>query len=178
LKAYEDDVEEKRKKLEEESGKLAEVEGRYAELEVRANDYESQAKSLKQELERLREQSADAIKAKGRAIELEAAYDRAKQEVQDLRAIVEETEDKLQAKRAEVARVLKVMAKEPKYKILTILKDVGTLDINEIARAIGQPIAIAKRYSQELQQDGYVKIGDKNDVTGLGEWAKGAQASS
>lgn len=178
LKAYEDDVEEKRKRLEEESGKLAEVEGRYAELEVRSNDYESQTKSLKQELERLREQSADAIKAKGRAIELEAAYDRAKQEVQDLRAIVEETEDKLQAKRAEVARVLKVMAKEPKYKILTILKDVGTLDINEIARAIGQPIAIAKRYSQELQQDGYVKIGDKNDVTGLGEWAKGAQASS
>lgn len=172
LKAYEDDVEEKRKKLDEQSSKLADVEGRYAELEVRSNDYESQSKSLKQELEKLRTQSADAIKAKDRAIELEAAYDRAKQEVQDLKGIVEETEDRLQAKRAEVARVLKVMSKEPKYKILTILKDVGTLDFNEIARAIGQPIAIAKRYTQELQQDGYVKIGDKNDVTGVGEWAK------
>jgi chromosome segregation ATPase len=178
LKAYEEDVEEKRKKIEEQSSSLADLEGKCAELEVRSNDYESQAKSLKQELERLRTQSADAIKAKDRAIELEAAYNRSKQEVQDLRGIVEETEDRLQAKRAEVARVLKVMAKEPKYKILTILKDVGTLDINEIARAIGQPVAIARRYSQELQQDGYVKIGDKNDVTGLGEWAKGAKESS
>jgi chromosome segregation ATPase len=178
LKAYEEDVEEKTKKLEEQSSNLADIEGRYAELEVRSNDYESQTKSLKQEIEKLRTQSADAVKAKGRAIELEAAYDRAKQEVQDLKAIVEETEDRLQAKKAEVARVLKVMSKEPKYKILTILKDVGTLDFNEIARAIGQPVAIAKRYSQELQQDGYVKIGDKNDVTGMGEWAKAAKESS
>lgn len=178
LKAYEDDTEEKRKRLEEQSSKLAEVEGKYAELEVRSNDYESQTKSLKQELEKLRSQTADAIKAKDRAIELEAAYNRGKQEVQDLKAIIEETEDRLQAKKAEVSRVLKVMSKEPKYKILTILKDVGTLDFNEIARAIGQPIAIAKRYSQELQQDGYVKIGDKNDVTGVGEWAKGAKAST
>jgi chromosome segregation ATPase len=176
LKAYEDDVEEKRKKLEEQSSKLADVEGRYAELEVRSDDYESQSRSLKQEVEKLRAQSADAIKAKDRAIELEAAYNRGKQEVQDLKSIVEETEDRLQAKRAEVARVLKVMSKEPKYKILTILKDVGTLDFTEIARAIGQPIAIAKRYCQELQQDGYVKIGDKNDVTGVSEWAKSAKS--
>jgi DNA-binding IclR family transcriptional regulator len=53
------------------------------------------------------------------------------------------------------------------------LKDLGTLTFNEIARAIGQPIAIAKRYSQELQQDGYVKI-DNQNVTGVGEWAKSA----
>jgi Mn-dependent DtxR family transcriptional regulator len=70
------------------------------------------------------------------------------------------------------------MSKEPKYKILTILKDVGTLDFNEIARSIGQPPAIAKRYSQELQQDGYVKIDDKNNVTGVGEWAKATKSPS
>ncbi len=176
LKAYEDEVVEKRQKLDEQNSRLMDVEGKLAEVEVRAGDYESQSKSLKQELEKLRTQSADAIKAKDRAIELEAAYNRGKQEVQDLKGIIEETEDRLEAKRLEVARVLKVMSKEPKYKILTILKDVGTLDVNEIARAIGQPFAIAKRYSQELQQDGYVKIDDKNNVIGVGDWAKATKS--
>ncbi|WXG43614.1 MAG: hypothetical protein WED04_06180 [Promethearchaeati archaeon SRVP18_Atabeyarchaeia-1] len=171
LKAYEDNIEEKRKKAEELNGRIIELEGKLAETEVRAGDLETQNKSFRSEVDRIRTENVDVMKAKSRAIELETAYQRAKQEVQDLKSIVEETEDKFSEKKAEVARIVKVMSKEPKYKILTILKDLGTLSFTEIARAIGQPIAIARRYSQELQQDGYVKIDDPN-VTGVGEWAK------
>jgi chromosome segregation ATPase len=176
LKAYEESIEEKRKKAEELDGRIVELEGKLAETEVRTGDLETQNKSLRTEVERIRTENVDVMKAKSRAIELETAYERAKQEVQDLKSIVEETEDKLNKKKAEVARIVKVMSKEPKYKILTILKDLGTLTFNEIARAIGQPIAIAKRYSQELQQDGYVKI-DNQNVTGVGEWAKSTSSS-
>lgn len=177
LKAYEESIEEKRKKAEELDGRIVELEGKLAETEVRSGDLETQNKSLRTEVERIRTENVDVMKAKSRAIELETAYERTKQEVQDLKSIVEETEDKLNQKKAEVARIVKVMSKEPKYKILTILKDLGTLTFNEIARAIGQPIAIAKRYSQELQQDGYVKI-DNQNVTGVGEWAKTTSSSS
>jgi chromosome segregation ATPase len=173
LKAYEDSIEEKRKKAEELNGKIVELEGKLAENEVRVGDLETQNTSLRSEVERIRTENVDVMKAKSRALELETAYQRAKQEVQDLKSITEETEDRLNQKKAEVSRIIKVMSKEPKYKILTILKDLGTLSFNEIARAIGQPIAIAKRYSQELQQDGYVKI-DEQNVTGVGEWAKSA----
>jgi chromosome segregation ATPase len=177
LSAYEDNIEEKRRKAEELNGRIMELEAKLAETQVRAGDLEAQNKSLRTEVERIRTESVDVMKAKSRAIELETAYQRAKQEVQDLKSIVEETEDRLNAKKAEVVRIVKVMSKEPKYKILTILKDLGTLNFNEIARAIGQPIAIAKRYSQELQTDGYVRIDDQN-VTGVDEWAKRAPSTS
>jgi len=171
LKAYEESDGEKRRKLEEQNVRLMELETKLAQTEVRLRDVEARNTTLKAEVEKLRTENIGAIQAKGKAMELETAYSRARQEVQDLRSIVEETEERLDKKNKEVARVLKVMSKEPKYKILTILKDLGTLTFGEIARAIGQPIAIAKRYSQELQQDGYVKIEGEN-VNGVGDWAK------
>jgi DNA repair exonuclease SbcCD ATPase subunit len=171
LKAFEDSDSEKRRKIEEQNVKLMELETKLAETQVRLRDVEARDATLKTEVEKLRAENIGAVQAKSKAMELESAYTRARQEVQDLRGLVDEAEEKFENKNKEVARVLKVMAKEPKYKILTILKDVGTLTLGEIARATGQPIAIAKRYSQELQQDGYVKI-DGENVTGTGDWAK------
>lgn len=170
VKAYEDSNEEKRKKIEELNDKVMELEGKYAEAAEKARDLVPQNVSLRAENDKLRAENLATVKDRSRAIELDASLQRAKQEIQDLKGIIEETEDRVEQRKAEVARIVKVMSKEPKYKVLTILKDC-TLNYTEIARAIGQPVAIAKRYSQELQQDGYVKIEDVN-VTGVGEWAK------
>nr|MDO8134088.1 hypothetical protein [Candidatus Njordarchaeum guaymaensis] len=171
LKAYEESDREKRKKIEEQNVKLMELETKLAQTEVRLRDVDARNLTLKAEVEKLRTENIGAVQAKSRAMELETAYQRAKQEAQDLRSLVEEAEEKVDSKIKEVARVLKVMSKEPKYKILTVLKELGTLTFGEIARTIGQPIAIAKRYSQELQQDGYVKI-DGENVSGTGDWAR------
>jgi chromosome segregation ATPase len=176
LKAYEESDHEKRKKIEEQNVKLMDLETKYASAEVRLRDVEARDKSMRAEIEKLRAENVGAVKAQSRAMELENAYSRARQEVQDLKSLVEEAEEKHDKKVKEVARVLKVMSKEPKYKILTILKDLGTLTYAEIGRAIGQPIAIAKRYSQELQQDGYVKIEGEN-VSGTGDWSKTAPST-